>query len=447
MKQTVQNLFIILGLLISPLAMAAGQTLVVSAEGLADPEADTYKRDRGLMIEDLRKDARRQVIEKAVGTFVESSTLVENYELIDERVMTKSAGLIKRVIKQSEPWVGEDGFAHMLIKAEVHLGDVRTALEGMSRDSRISLIKQHGNPRVAVSIVVRDATRGAEEEQSDIAENILKEQIKAYGYRVWSEPPAGPAKQAHDGVGGKTDFRIQGKAQFQEIKFTLKASGLTVTKYKLTSWSVKCTDVSTGEEIYFNNQVPEHKTWSSEDEALRDIGQLIGSEFSRDFFEQHLISPSKIYQLHISGLPDYDSGKLLKKEMIGLRSILNVDLRSFDADGGSLMEVEFIGSSSNFSDLINSSVVKPLNTKSGAQVFKLAGIQGNVIELVFQSDMGSKELGDKFSATPPASLVDAPPERIRQLVQSDTTRQKVEALRADGETSGRQEVLKSVADF
>lgn len=185
-KQTARLLACIIAFW-SPLQLYANaNTIVVSAEGLADPEADTYKRDRGLMIEDLRKDAKRQVIEKAIGTFVESSTLVENYQLIDERVMTRSAGLIKRVIKQSDPWIGEDGFAHMLIKAEVYLGDIRSALEGMSKDSRVSLIKQHGNPRVAVSILVRDAVRGAEEERSDIAENILKQHIKSYGYRVWS---------------------------------------------------------------------------------------------------------------------------------------------------------------------------------------------------------------------------------------------------------------------
>ena len=130
-----------------------------------------------------------------------------------------------------------------------------------------------------------------------------------------------------------------------------------------------------------------------------------------------------------------------------MRSILNVDLRSFDANGGSLMEVEFSGSNANFSDLINSAVVKPLNAKAGSAVFKLGGIQGNVINLDYRSEMNSEELADKFSAAPPASLINAPAARISQLVQSETTKRKVEAFRAEGETPGRQELLKNVADF
>jgi serine/threonine-protein kinase len=408
-------------------AQAEETTIVVSAEGLADPQADTYKRDRGLMIEDLRKDARRQVVEKAVGTLVESSTLVENYELIEDRVMTRSAGLIKRVIEESDPWIGEDGFAHMLVKAEVYLGNVRDALESMSRESRIGLIKQRGNPRIAVSVVVRDALRNAPEERSDIAENILKEHIKAYGYRVWSEDGS---TNAGSRVPSAADFRIQGKAKFQRIDLTLQASGLRVSKYKLTSWSVKCIDASTGEEIYFNNQIPRHKTWSSEDEALGDIGQLIGNEFSQDFFEQHLMVPTRIYQLQVAGLPDYDSAKLLEQEMIGLRSVLNVDLRNFDANGRSLMEVEFSGSNDNFSDLISSAVIKPLNAKAGADVFKLVALNGNSVELAYKGEMNGEELGQRFSTTPPASLVDASPQRIAQIVRSEEAAGKVESLRS-----------------
>jgi len=106
----------------------ATETLVVSAEGLADPGAEIYKSDKGLMLDALRQDAMRQCVEKAVGTMVESSSLVENFTLVQDRVLTHSKGLIKRVIKQSDPWLGEDGFMHLLVKAEVYLGQVKEAL-------------------------------------------------------------------------------------------------------------------------------------------------------------------------------------------------------------------------------------------------------------------------------------------------------------------------------
>jgi serine/threonine-protein kinase len=101
---------------------------VITAEGLADPNADAYARDKALMIEDLRREAKAQILEKAVGAYVETSTLVENYTLISDRVLSRSQGLIKRVIKESEPWIGEDGFAHMLMKAEVSVVPITEAL-------------------------------------------------------------------------------------------------------------------------------------------------------------------------------------------------------------------------------------------------------------------------------------------------------------------------------
>ncbi len=445
MLKTTGYALLLVGALFSSLASAGARSIVVSAEGLADPEAETYQRDRGLMIEDLRKDARRQVIEKAVGTLVETSTLVENYDLINERVLTQSAGFIKQVIKESDPWIGEDGFAHMLLKAEVALGDIRESLDSLSTTSRIALIKEQGNPRIAVAVNARNAERGpdAQSERSGIAENVLKEQIKAFGYRVWSDPTESGSGAPLTAV----DFRISGDAKFEKLNLTLKASGLTVTKYKLTSWSVKCVDVSTGEEIYFNNQVPKAKSWASEDEALQEIGALVGGEFSRSFFQEHLIQPTRVYQLQIGGLPDYDSANLIRKELIGLRSVINVDLRNFDAAGLSLMEVEFSGSSSNFSDFINASVVKPLNEKLGKAVFKLTALEGNLVQLTFQSEMTGKNLADRINSTPPAALVEATPQRIQELIKSDSARERVAGIREVSLESDNESLMNRISNF
>ena len=62
----------------------------------------------------------------------------------------------------------------------------------------------------------------------------------------------------------------------------------SITKYALTSWTVKCIDRATGEEIYFNTTLPKGVgSWASEEEALKAIGTKIADEFSRDFFLQH----------------------------------------------------------------------------------------------------------------------------------------------------------------
>jgi len=455
-------------LLLAAGTACAEQTLVVTAEGLADPNADTYKRDKGLMIDDLRRDARRQVIEKAVGTFIDSTTLVENYVLVEDKVFSQSKGLIKRVIKESDPWLGEDGFMHMLIKAEVYVGNVRDIIKGLPKLSRTGYIKQHGNPKISVAVMAQDAQRGSEETRSDIAENILKERISRFGYRVWSEELTQRLKREMMETATldnrtettvsishmkASDFSIYGRAKFDTRSIVLKPAEIKITKYVLTSWTVKCVDNHTGEEIYFNNKVPRAKSWASEDEALEDIGRLIGSEFSQEFFEDHLMQPTKIYELHVSGLPDYDFGVMLKKELIGLRPVINVDFRSFNRGGHSLYEVELAGANDNFARLINATVIKPLNTKLDENAFHLVAVEQGVVRVRFQSNRNPEDLVSDLRSRPPASLASASPERLRQIVKGDELLQKVAKVNPDAVSKLRDkgtpagETFRNVEDF
>ena len=402
----------------------AQETIVVSAEGLADPNADTYKRDKGLMVDALRCDAKRQVIEKAVGAFVESSTLVENYALVRDRVFTKSQGLIKRIIKETSPRLGDDGLMHLLIKAEVLLDDVKTALKIMSKENRVNLIKEHGNPTISVAVLVKDAKRGSSTpvENSTIAENILKGHFVNFGYRVWSEDYTKLLQKELNSKSSNrrvADFSVIGETKFKAASIVLKASGLTITKYILTSWTVKCINNHTGQEIYFNNKIPKNKIWTDEDQALEDIGQLIGSEFSSDFFKDHLMKPSQIFQVQMLGLPDYDTALLFKQEFIGLRPILNVDLKNYDAEGVSLFEIEFTGSGGNFAQLVNNTIINPFNAKLGQKTFSLHSYHGDVVSIAANFGSNLAKAKDKLKTMPPASLFAAAPERIRAVIKDE----------------------------
>lgn len=445
------------------------QTIVVSAEGLADPNAETYQRDKGLMLEDLRRDAKSQCLEKAVGAFVETNTLMENYTLIRDQVLSRSNGLIKRIIKESNPWVGEDGFAHLLMKCEVYVGGVQDALQQTSRSERRMLLKEVGDPRISVAVFVRDADRssGTEVIRSDVAENILKEHIKGFGYRVWSEEMVTALEaelmskstgenQVQTTVSAQrkmaADFFIKGEAKFKKISVKLPPSNVIVSKYALTSWSVKCIDTRTGEELLYNNKVPKKTTWPDEDQALEAIGAIIGNEFSKEFFAEHLKSPTQMYQLEVLGLPNYETGQLLRKEFIGLRPVMNIDFRSFDKAGLSLYEVEFAGSRHNFNELVHASILKPLNNKVGEAAFTLESAQGQVVRLAFGSTLEPEEVALRLTNTAPSQLVEAPPERLRDLIKSEKAMQKVaevapEAVKKMEDGTSTSNVLDAVKGF
>ena len=224
------------------------------------------------------------------------------------------------------------------------------------------------------------------------------------------------------------DFFIEGKAKFKQMTQTLQPANIKVTKYVLTSWSVKCVDAHTGEEILYNNKVPRGKGWATEDQAIEDIGKLIGDEFSKEFFAEHLQAPSQIIQLQVLGLPNYDVAQKLKNEFIGLRPVLNVDMRDFDKSGMSLFEVEFTGATSNFNQMLNSVIIAPLNTKIGDNAFSLDSAHGNTVRIAFNSDLSGEEVMSRLQNMPPSSLAISAPGRIKDVVKTESALKKVAAV-------------------
>ena len=409
-----------------------GDTIVVSAEGLADPNAEEFQKDRALMIDALREDARRQVIEKAVGCYVESSTLVENFTLIEDRVLTKSKGLIKQVIKESDPWEGQDGLMHLLLKAEVFITAIGDAIGELSKEERLGLIRQGGNPRISVCVTARDFERGSVVERSQVAENILIEHFTNFGYRAWSEDltdtTSSEETEISEGNTVKTivsksqvkasDFSVIGEAKFKTISAVLPPSNVTITKYVITSLTIKCVNNSTGEIVNPATEVPQKQSWADEDGALEEVGQIIAARFNKEFFEGQMLRPSTLFVVTVLGLPDYDTGVLVKKEMIGLRSILNVDFRSFDASLGSMYEVEFAGQGQDFAPIINNGVLKPLCAKVGEGAFKLTGVKGNTATVRFTQPEWQRDLTAAFNGRLPAAVAEAAPERLNSVIKS-----------------------------
>ncbi len=215
-----------------------------------------------------------------------------------DRLLANSGTYIKAVVRESEPRVGKDGLMSVTTDAVVNVKALQKSLNQMSRDDRVELIRANGDPKISVQIAVRDSDQpDAPPQLSPVAENILKERIKSFGFRTWAEGGGDGNKAA--------EFAVTGEAKIKRLSARLEASGLVVTKYTLTSWTVKCVDLATGEEIYYNTALPKGVgSWASEEEALKAIGAKIADEFSRDFFLQHANVTSQKVTLAVEGMPD-----------------------------------------------------------------------------------------------------------------------------------------------
>ncbi len=391
-------------------------TMLISAVGLIDPNDPRYQNDKALLQSDLRADSKGQLIEKALALLLDTKSLAKNYDVLKDKLLSKSGSYITTVVRESEPRMGKDGLMSITTQAVVNVKAVQKSLNQMSREERIELIRANGNPKVAVQISVRDADQpSAPPQTSPVAENILKERIKSFGFRTWSERESGADKGA--------DSLIQGEARIKKLSARLEASGLTVTKYALTSWTVKCIDRETGEEIYYNTTLPKGVgSWASEEEALKAIGSKVAEEFSRDFFLQHVSVTGQKVTLTVQGMPDAAAEDLLARELVGLPEVITAvprppaNPRSYDLQ---------LAGSGAVSDAVTIGVLKPLNAKLGLECFTLGGIAGDQVSVVFDKRCADASVLSRLETNPPAGLYGAPAGRQKTVVKNPETLRKL----------------------
>ena len=119
---------------------------------------------------------------------IDTKSLAKNYDLLKDKLLSKSGSFVTTVVRESEPRVGKDGLMSITTEGVVNVKAVQKSLNQMSRDERVEFIRASGDPKVSVRIVVRDADMpDAPPQPSPVAENILKERIKSFGFRTWSD--------------------------------------------------------------------------------------------------------------------------------------------------------------------------------------------------------------------------------------------------------------------
>jgi serine/threonine-protein kinase len=384
--------------------------IIVSALGLVDPKDPRFSGNPEAALAEVRADAKRQLVEKVLGLYVDGHSLNSHYALIEQKLLSQSGSFIKTTLQESAPLTGKDGLLETETRAVLKVRDVQKSLNQLSKDERIDFIRNHGDPKVAIQMTLAniDTAQVLPSTRSQLAENVLKERIKSFGFRVWSnegEVSPGPSTKA-------ADFLVQGEAKVKQISTKLQASGLTVSKTVLTSWTIKAIDKASGEEIYLNTMTPKGLSWATEDLALLDIGKLVGEEFSKNFFLQHFNFRVSKTRLNVTGLPNAQTAHLLQRELLGVRQVLDVQLL---ADDG---KFQLLLADGNAADVVQDAVIRPLNAKLGKNCFALAGSGANEVNMNFSSACADVALRGKLEDTPPAGLLSAPTSRAKPLLKN-----------------------------
>jgi serine/threonine-protein kinase len=367
-------------------------TLVISALGLADPQDTRFKGDLGAAQLEARNQAQRQLVEKALALYVDKGSLDGHYRLLEQKLLSNPGSFIRTVLQEGAAGAGKSGLMEMQTRAVVSLRDVQKSLNQLSRDERVDFIRNKGDPRISIRIDIGNADGGVlGRERSQLAENVLKERIRSFGFRVWSPESDNPAAANAQ----PADFAIKGEVKVKQLSTRLPASGLTITKTALTSWTIKAIELATGEEVYLSTRLPSGQSWASEDQALADIGKLVGDEFSRNFFLQHFSFRTQKTSLVFTGLPDA-AGQTMLRELRGMRAVLDAQLV---AEPGRFQLQLPEGSTP---EIVQEAIVRPLNTKLGMDCFALGGVAGAEVTVAYAPACATPQMKTRLETGAPA---------------------------------------------
>ncbi len=346
---------------------------------------------------------------KVLALYVDGGSLDKHYALIEQKLLSQPGSFIHTMLHEGTPVAGKDGLLETETRAVLRMRDVQKSLNQLSKDERVEFIRNNGDPKVAIQMTIANAetAQALPAARSQLAENILKERIKSFGFRVWSNESGAATAATARGA----DFLIQGEAKVKQLSAKLPASGLTITKTVLTSWTVKAIDKATGEEIYLNTVLPKGESWASEDQALADIGKLMGEEFSKNFFLQYFDFGVHATRLKVTGLPDAQTARLLLRELRGVRQVLDAEL--LDEAGSFRLQL----AQGNTAALVQDAILKPLNTKLGQNCFTFTSAGDAEVSVSFASACAVASMVGKLESMPPAGLLDAPASRGKALLK------------------------------
>jgi len=394
-----------------PAAERKSGTAMITAVGLADPKDPRFAND-GLAVEPhLWADARRQLIEKAVALYIDPSSINAHYALLRDKLFSRSDEYISTVLDQQPPQSSHYGLLLGTIRATVKVHDVQRALNEISRQERVEFIRNNGNPRISVDVRVRSdlADPGRRPQRSALAENILMDRIRSFGFVAVDTATAQPAP----------DFLLSAEVRLKHLSATLPASGLTIEKVALTSWTIRTVDPNTGEEVYLNTTIPVKRSWASEDLALQEIGRLIGSQFSREFFLQYFDFGTQRIRLRFKGLPASAAPSLVSEATAALR-ILNASL-SASVGQDVLIDIDVAEGPEAARERVAAALLNPLNRKLGQACFGSTSSSDTELLIDFDPVCASPAVLARLDALPPGALIDAPSSRIEEIV-SDPAR-------------------------
>lgn len=214
--------------LYSQTAKSAGVEITVTGLGSILANDVAAARDKAI------DDAMRKAVQQALGTHIKSETLVKNFQLVEDRILSWSSGYVTKydIVREG---AGKYDTYEVEMRALVNLSDLK------SDDNALAELLEKENPRVMVMIAeqnIGDTDRlHYFEVDMTSAETAIIDAFRSKGFEV-IDPRMAKANQDRDAVlaaleGDAKQAAAIAAAQQAELIVTGKAAAKVATGFNL----------------------------------------------------------------------------------------------------------------------------------------------------------------------------------------------------------------------
>lgn len=359
---------------------AVGMAQIVNGD---EPAA----KDRAL------EDAQRKAVEQAMGTMITSETLMENYQIVSDRIFSQSSGYIQRYNEVDSRAEGKNW--KVTIKAWVSAGNLAQDVDGLR-----SLLTMKGMPRVFVvvteSVISQEALKGsAGTADFSAVETAMIEELRGKGFLI-VDPAVLSGNVELKGVyqsGNVTNAQARKIGQLSNAEVVIYGSASVTDNGAmpgmgrgranpvhvfLGSVNVRAVNTSNGKILGVTSakaHVPGNSIGGAAPNALRRAGkagarELVG-KITKEW-QKESTSGGRL-TLTITGVKFRDVKKL-RGVLRNMRGVKSVTKRNFSGRKKMVVfEVEVKASADNFANVLDSK-------KVGRKSLEVTELRGDVIE-------------------------------------------------------------------
>lgn len=168
------SLTLVFVLLISFPLLASDQGIQIEAKGYGVIEEDLANA-----LDVAIRDAMRRGVEQALGSYVDSHTLIGDFGMVEDSILSKSTGYVSSYNIHNQ--IIEDGLVTVVLVMMVKQSDLQNDVDALAL-----ALQRKGNPRVLV--VIPKEQRGYLEPNSS-SEKVIIEQLIDHGFQVVTDQP------------------------------------------------------------------------------------------------------------------------------------------------------------------------------------------------------------------------------------------------------------------